>query len=150
MAFVDRAIQLNPNLATAWVLSGLLRNYRGETDFAIEHLARAMRMSPLDPALYQMRAGTGFAHLLAGRFDDACSWAEKAFREEPNYLPAAAVMAASHALAGRPEEARNAMARLREIDPALHLSTLKDWFPIRRPEHFSIWANGLRKAGLPE
>jgi len=150
MAFVDRAIQLNPNLATAWVLSGLLRFYRGETDLAIEHLARAMRMSPLDPALYQMRVGTGFAHLLAGRFDDACLWAEKAFRDEPYYLPAAAVTAASHALAGRPEEARNAMARLREIDPALHLSTLKDWFPIRRPEHFSIWANGLRKAGLPE
>ena len=34
-AFVDRAILLNPNLATAWVLSGLLRFYRGETDVAI-------------------------------------------------------------------------------------------------------------------
>jgi TolB-like protein len=149
-AFVDRAILLNPNLATAWVLSGLLRFYRGETDVAIEHLARAMRLSPLDPTLYQMRVGTGFAHLLAGRFDDACLWAERAFREEPNYLPAAAVTAASHVLAGRPEQARHAMARLREIDPALRLSNLKDWFPIRRPEHFAIWAEGLRKAGLPE
>ena len=149
-AFVDRAILLNPNLATAWLLSGLLRWYRGETDLAIEHLARAMRLSPLDPTLYFMRMGTGFAHLLAGRFDDACLWAEKAFYEEPNYLPAAAVTAASHALAGRPEEARQAMERLRQIDPALRISNLKDWFPIRRPEHFSIWAEGLRKAGLPE
>jgi len=30
------------------------------------------------------------------------------------------------------------------------MSNLKDWFPIRRPEHFAIWADGLRKAGLPE
>ena len=59
-------------------------------------------------------------------------------------------MAASHGLAGRPEEARQAMERLRQIDPALRISNLKDWFPVRRPEHFSIWAEGLRKAGLPE
>lgn len=150
LAFTDRALLLNSNLAAAWVLSGLLRFYRGETDVAIEHLARAMRLSPLDPTLYQMQVGTGFAHLLAGRFDDASSWAEKAFREEPNYLPAAAVTAASHALAGRLEEAREAMARLRQIDPALRLSNLRDWFPIRRPDHFAKWAEGLRKAGLPE
>jgi TolB-like protein len=149
-AFVDRALLLNPNLATAWVLSGLLRNYRGETDVAIDHLAHAMRLSPLDPTLYQMRAGTGLAHLLAGRFDDALSWAEKAFLEEPNYLPAAAVSAASHSLAGRLEEARQAMACLRKIDPALRMSNLKDWFPIRRKEHYAMWATGLRNAGLPE
>ena len=150
VAFVDRALSLNPNLAAVWVLSGLLRFYRGEPDVAIEHLARAMRLSPLDPTLYQMQVGTGFAYLLAGRFDDASSWAEKALREEPNYLPAAAVASASHALAGRLEEARQAMARLRRIDPALCMSNLKNWFPIRRPEHFASWAEGLRRAGLPE
>ena len=150
VTFVDRALLLNPNLAAVWVLSGLLRFYRGEPDVAIEHLARAMRLSPLDPTLYQMQVGTGFSHLLAGRFDDASSWAEKALREEPNYLPAAAVTSASHALAGRLEEARQAMARLRRIDPALRMSNLKNWFPIRRPEHFASWAEGLRRAGLPE
>ena len=150
VAFADRALLLNPNLATAWVLSGLLRFYRGETDLAIEHLARGMRLSPLDPTQYQMHVGTGFAHLLAGRFDEASSWAERALREEPDYLPAAAVTAASHALAGRLEVAQQAMARLRQINPRLRLSNLKDWFPIRRPEHFTKWADGLRKAGLPE
>jgi len=149
-AFLDRAHLLNPNLTTGWYLSGWIRAYRGETDVAIEHLARAMRLSPLDPGLYHMQVGTGFAHLLSGRFDDASAWAEKAFREDPNYMPAAAIMAASHGLAGRPEEARQAMERLRQIDPALRISNLKDWFPVRRPEHFSIWAEGLRKAGLPE
>jgi hypothetical protein len=64
--------------------------------------------------------------LLSGRFDDASSWAEKAFLEE---------LAASYALAERLEEARQAMERLRQIDPALRISNLKDWFPIRRPEH---------------
>jgi tetratricopeptide (TPR) repeat protein len=109
-----------------------------------------MRLSPLDPTLYHMQAGTAFAHLLAGRFDAATSWAEKAFRDQPSYLPATAVNAASHALAGRMEEARQALDRLRQLDPALRISNLKDWFPIRRPEHFARWTEGLRKAGLPE
>jgi Flp pilus assembly protein TadD len=128
----------------------LLRFYRGEPETAIEHLARAMRLSPLDPTLYQMQVGTGFSHLFAGRFDNASSWAEKAFLEAPNYLPAAAVAAASHALAGRPEDARQAMSRLRQIDPALRISNLNQWFPIRRPEDFARWVEGLRKAGLPD
>jgi hypothetical protein len=54
------------------------------------------------------------------------------------------------ALAGKPVEAEKAMARLRQIDPELRLSNLKDLFPIRRSEDFDRWAEGLRKAGLPE
>ena len=150
ITFIDQALVLNPNLATAWYLGGWLRAYRGEPDIAIEHLARAMRLSPLDPTLYHMQAGTAFAHFLAGRFDDASSWAEKPFRNEPNYLPAATVKAASNALAGRMDEARQAMERSRQIDPALRISSLKDWYPLHRPEHLARWADGLRKAGLPE
>jgi TolB-like protein len=150
VVFLERALLLNPNLALAWYISGWIRAYRGELDVAIEQLARAMRLSPLDPTLYHMQAGTAFAHLLAGRFDDASSWAERAFRDQPNYTPAAAIAAASNALGGRLVEAHQAMECLRQIDPALSMSNLKDWFPIRRPEHFARWAEGLRKAGLPE
>jgi TolB-like protein len=150
MVCVDRALALNPNLATAWYLSGWLRAYDGQTEVAIEHFAHAMRLSPLDPTHYHMQCGTGFAHLLAGRFDDAVSWADKAFQHEPRYISAAAVTAASHALAGRKKEARAAMQRLRQIDPTLRMSNLKEWFPIHRPEHFAKWAQGLRAAGLPE
>jgi TolB-like protein len=148
LAFVDRALLLNPNLAVAWVFGGLLRIYRGDTEVAIEHLARAMRFSPLDPTLYQMQAGTGLAHLLAGRFDEALLWAQRAFREEPNFIPAAALAAASYAQAGRLEEARRTMAHLRALDPALRASPFTRVF--RRPEHVAIWTDGLRKAGLPE
>jgi TolB-like protein len=149
LVFVDRALQLNPNLATTWVLSGLLRNFTGETDVAIDHLARAMRLSPLDPALYHMQAGTGLAHFLAGRFDEACKWAERALGEEPNWVPASSVAAAGHALAGRPDEARRAMAHLRIVDPELRVSTFTLRI-FRRPQHLAAWQKGLRKAGLPE
>ena len=146
----DRALLLDPNLAIAWYMSGWKRAYRGELDVAIENLARAMRLSPLDPTQYHMQVGMAFAHFLSGHDDDACSWVEKAFRIEPNYLPGAAVAAASYALAGRTEQAHSAMTLVRQIDPSLRMANLRDWFPIRRPQDFARWAEGLRNAGLPE
>jgi len=150
VAFIDRALSLDPNLARGWYASGWVRVYRGEPELAIDHQARAMRLSPLDPTLYHMRVGTAFAHMLAGRFDEASSWAERAFREEPNYHPAAIVKAASNALAGRTNDARYAMDRLRQIDPALRISNLTERHPIRRPADLARFAEGLRMAGLPE
>ena len=150
IALLDRALVLNPNLASAWFLAGFLRTWNGEPDAAIEHFAHAMRLSPLDPELYRMQAGLAAAHLFAGRFDAASSWAEKAFRELPSFLMVVSVIAASHALAGRPDEAQRAMKHLRELDPTLRVSNLADWLPIRRPEDLATFADGLRKAGLPE
>ena len=150
IALIDRALVLNPNLAAAWFLGGFLRLWRGEPDDAIERFAHAMRLSPLDSEMYRMQAGTAMAHLLAGRFDIASSWAEKAYRELPSFLMVVAVIAASHALAGRADEARRAMLHMRKLDPSLRISNLKDWLPLQRPEHLATFADGLRKAGLPE
>ncbi len=150
IALLDRALVLNPNLAAAWFLGAYLRVWHGETDGAVEHFMRAMRLSPLDPELYRMQGGMAIAHLFAGRFDAASSWAEKAFRDLPSFLMAVAIIAASHALAGRMADARRAMDHLRQLDPALRLSNLTDWLPIRRPDNLAIFADGLRKAGLPK
>src|SRR5262245_3054723 len=54
VAFIDRALSLDPNLARGWYASGWVRVYRGEPELAIDHQARAMRLSPLDPTLYHM------------------------------------------------------------------------------------------------
>ena len=96
-----------------------------------------------------MQAGLAAAHLFAGRFDAASSWAEKAFRELPSFLVVVSVIA-SHALTGRPDEAQRAMKHLRELDPTLRVSNLADWLPIRRLDDLATFADGLRKAGLPE
>lgn len=150
IALVDRALLLNPNLAAAWFLGAFLPIWCGETDAAIEHLGHAMRLSPLDPELYRMRAGMGLAHLFAEEFDTAASWAEAALRDLPTLLLAVAVLAASDALAGRLPEARQTMEKLRQLDPGLRVSTLRDWLPIHRPENYATIVAGLRIAGLPE
>ena len=148
-ALIDRALQLNPNLAMAWLFSGWVKVWLGEPEAAIEHLARAMRLSPNDPNVFNMQAATALAHFFAGRYAEASSWAGAAVREKPNHLIATSVVAASGALAGRSAEAEKAMVRLRQLDPALRLSNLGNLGPIRRPEDIARWSEGLRKAGLP-
>jgi TolB-like protein len=150
IALLDRALVLNPNLAAAWFLGGFLRVWHGEPDAAVEHFAHAMRLNPLDPEMYRMQAGMAAAHLFVGRFDAASSWAEKASRDLPSFLLAASLIAASHALAGRTDEARRAMDHLRELDPTLRIASLPDWLPIHRPQDLATLADGLRRAGLPE
>jgi tetratricopeptide (TPR) repeat protein len=150
-AHIERALALNPNLAGAWLGGGWVKIWLGEPDAAIEHLQRAMRLSPLDPLLFRMKGATASAHFFAGRYDDASAWAERAMRENPNHRQATRVAAASHALAGRSEEARNAMARVAQLDPELRLSNMKERLPaLRRLEDLARYAEGLRKAGLPK
>jgi TolB-like protein len=86
IVLIDKALVLNPNLASAWFLGGFLRVWRGEPDAAIEHFARAMRLSPLDPEMYRMQAGMAVAHLFAGRFAAASSWAEKGIQGSADLL----------------------------------------------------------------
>ena len=156
-ALIDRALQLNPNLAEAWHFSGWVRIYLGEPEVAIKHLTQAMRLSPLDPLTFVAQMATAFAHFFAGRYDDASSWAEKALatspaglRERPVYHPALLIAAASNALAGRLEEALDAITRLRQLNPTPHILNLKNQIPLRRPEDLARYAEGLRKAGLPD
>lgn len=150
VALLDRAKMLNPNLAAAWFLGGFVRVWRGDPDGAIAHFTQAMRLSPLDPEMYRMQAGMAAAHLFAKRFDEASSWAAKSFRDLPTFLLVVAFIAASHALAGRTDEARRAMQHLRQLDPTLRISNLTDYLPIRRPQDLATFSDGLRKAGLPE
>ncbi len=148
--FIDRALELNPNLALAWFHSGWLRIWLGDPDTAIQHLERFRRMSPVDPLLMRTNCGIAFAHVLAGRYDKASSHAEEALNENPDSHQALRMAAMSHALAGRMERAQEMMERLRQIDPGLRVSNLKNLTPLRRPEDMTRYAEGMRMAGLPE
>ena len=149
-ALIDRALMLDPNLAAGWHLSGWVNIYLGKPEIAIEHMTRAMRLNPLDPLMFGMQNGTAAAHFLAGRYDEASTWSEKALREHGDFLPALRMVSASHASAGRMAEAQRAMARIRELDPEFRVSKLMDVVPFREPKDINRYVDGLRKAGLPE
>jgi tetratricopeptide (TPR) repeat protein len=150
-AYIKRALVLNPNSAASWNASGWVHMYLGEYASAIEHFERAMRLSPLDPLTYFACTGMALTHALAGRHDEAISWATKALHEQPNWATALRVAVVANALSDRMVEARVAMACLREVDPALRLGNVDRVAPpFRRAEDRVRFIESLRKAGLPE
>jgi adenylate cyclase len=149
-ALIERALVLNPNLATAWHFGGIVAGWLGKPEQAIEYFARAMRLSPLDPLIGQMQTGLGFAHFFAGHHDEAAAMAAKAVREGSNWAPAYLMAAASAAFASRMDEARSAVTKLLQLAPAYRVSNLGDVYPLQRPEDLAKLQEGLRKAGLPE
>jgi TolB-like protein/class 3 adenylate cyclase len=150
IAMIDRALELNPNLAAAWNHSGWMRAFRGEPEEAISRLARAIRLSPLDSIMFNMQCGMALAHLLAGHYDEASSWAKRALRERADYVSAIRILAASSALAGRTDEAHAAIAWLLRLEPGYRISDLEDRVPLRRSQDLARFADGLRKAGLAD
>jgi tetratricopeptide (TPR) repeat protein len=149
-AFMDQGLAVNPNYASAWMLSAWLRVWRGEPDLAIDHAARARRLSPLDPTMFGVHAAAAYAHLLARRYDEASSLADQATRDLPGFLLGICVSAASKALGGRLDEAARVLSRAFESNPDLRLASLKRLAPFRRAEDFAMFAHGLSKAGLPD
>jgi TolB-like protein len=146
----DRALALNPNLSTAWIASGWARAFLGDTNDATAHLARAMRLSPLDPLMFLMQTVTALASFIAGQYSEAASWAARAIDERPNFLAALRLAAASNARCGRLNEAQSAIARAQHFDPNLRISNLRDRVGPYRPADFARFSESLRMAGLPE
>jgi len=150
VALIDRALMLNPNLVATWLFSGWVRAWLGEPEVALEHLKQALRLSPLDPLIFRVQGAIALAHFLAGHYDEASSWAERALQNNSRFLPAMLFAAASDALAGRLTEANKAVSRASEIDATLRVSIIRDWTPLRRADDLARFEDGLRKAGLPE
>ena len=118
----DRAVALNPNSFDAWRCRGWVYRIAGLPEEAVRSFERAIRMSPVDPLLHRSFTGMGMAFIELGRFDEAIVAGKKAQRQNPSFSPAYRCLASAFAHLGRDAEAREAAARLLEIDPAFTIS----------------------------
>jgi tetratricopeptide (TPR) repeat protein len=147
-ALIDRALSLNVNLAWAWLFSGWTKVSLDQPDIAIERVACAMRLSPQDPHVFSMQTAMACAHFVAGRHNEAFSWATQALLSRPDYIFPNFLAAASGALAGRLLDAQKALERSRQLAPELRNATIWELLPFRLPKHIVMFEDGLRKAGL--
>jgi adenylate cyclase len=144
----DRAVALNPNLYRAWNCRGWVYKIAGQPEEAIRSFERAVRMSPLDSQQYAVLTGMGFALIELRRFDEAISAGKKAQRHNPSYPGPYRCLASALAHLGRDAEAREAAARMLEIDPAF---TISAWIARSQlSKNAKLMIEGFRKAGLPE
>jgi adenylate cyclase len=81
------------------------------------------------------------------RFDEAIVAGKRAQRQNSSLSPTYRCLASAFAHLGRDAEAREAAARVLEVDPGF---TISAWIARGGQTNSKLLIEGLRKAGLPE
>ncbi|MBR1226605.1 MULTISPECIES: tetratricopeptide repeat protein [unclassified Bradyrhizobium] len=98
--------------------------------------------------MFNTQNGLAMAYFLAGRNEDASSWAAAATRQQPKFVAGQYVLAACHVMSGRVDQAREACAHAMQLDPNLRISGILARY--RRPDHIERWAQAFRIVSIPE
>jgi hypothetical protein len=88
------------------------------------------------------------AHYAAGRYVEAAHFTTDALRLRPGFQGAQRLRCASLAQAGRMEEARSFLVKVRCEQPQLSIDWARASVPYQTPELLERYLDGLRKAGL--
>jgi adenylate cyclase len=143
----DRAVALNPNSYLAWHARGWVYRNAGLPEKALPSFERAIRLSLVGPLTHRPLVGTAVAYIELGRFDEAIVAGRKAQRQSPSLVFSYYCLASAFAQLGRDAEAREAAARVLDVDPAF---TISAFIARGGQSNAKLFIQGLRKAGLPE
>jgi tetratricopeptide (TPR) repeat protein len=143
----QHALELNPNFAAAHGYLGWALAFDGRVDQALAHLELAIRMSPHDPQNAIFNTGIAVVHYLSGRFAEAIGYGRKALQLRPGFKASNRICVASLAQAGQIDEARAALAHLKQLHPDLSIAWIEQCVPYT-PVPMAKFIEGMRKAGL--
>jgi TolB-like protein/class 3 adenylate cyclase len=141
VGLIDRCLALNPSFARGWHWSGVLRNFAGHPDLALEHLDMSLRLSPRDRLGFYLTP-IGVALFFMRRFDQAAGKLLASLDQNPTFAVTYRFLASCYAHMGRLDEARAIVTRLKAITPVIVPSDI----PYRNPEHRELFLSGLRLA----
>jgi adenylate cyclase len=148
LGLLERAVQLNPNLAMA---HGMLGDCYAAVDRPTEglaHIELALRLSPRDPMTYSFLAHQSLCKFLAGDYSGAISSAEVSIGINPGSTESHLFLSAALAELGEIERAREEIKRALNIAPKMSLLTIGRGVPGN--PGWGKYHSALRKAGLPE
>lgn len=109
-----RALALNPSLAAAHFSFSWYHLLFGRTDRAVDHLARARKLDPLEPLYSAWLAGL---HGISGRVDTAFQELDRALELDPDFPPALYVQGWFLADRGACDEAIAVHQKLAKVSP---------------------------------
>jgi TolB-like protein/class 3 adenylate cyclase len=149
LSYLDRALEVGPNCATAWSMSSATRGYLGEGALAVEHAQRGLRLSPLDAHVFWHEAILAQAYYINGNYDSALAWAQRAMSHNASAIFNLRTMAASQSALGRLDEAQATARWLLGVQPKFALGPYAPRCPFIPPIK-DVWIERLRMAGFPE
>lgn len=145
----DQAVDANPSHALGWLYRGTVNAFKGEGEAAVEATRRAMELSPLDPQRYYFESLGATALLSAHRYDEAEKLARSSLVLNRMHPSTWRVLAIALVSQGRIAEAREALGRMRELEPQLTVDRYIGRLPNAQLETGRHWARCLEVAGLP-
>jgi adenylate cyclase len=146
IAEVERAIALNPNGANNYIgMAGIVGGL-GRWDESVELAKKAIRLHPFAPAHFYHYLGR--AYFMTGQYDEAIATLKKILKNNPNYLPAHAFLAACYSSLDRHAEAAAAADEVRRINPKFNLESYAKRLPYKNKADQERYIAALRKAGL--
>ena len=146
--FADRALELDPNNAWGWMRRGYGRVYLGDPEEAIRSFEHSSRLSPLDPFAFSVHLGTGLAHFAAGRPDRAIDKVRHALALRPGLTWPYRDLATYYSAVGKPEQARDALAKFIAQRPVTTAASLRDSLRFMESGLRERYVGGLEQAGL--
>jgi adenylate cyclase len=146
---IQRALSLSPNLFMVPFAAGMVESFVGNGEVAIAHFDRAIRLSPLDPAMGALLVGSGVAHVVAGRYEEALEMGRRTVQQSPNFASGHRLMLVALGNLGRMEEAKAAARRMLELAPEVTVSRYESVSPFKDAEFRKRGAAILRAAGVP-
>jgi tetratricopeptide (TPR) repeat protein len=145
LSALQRALQIDPNNAEAWLFKGDLHLMEGNSEDAIVEIETAMRLNPYPPDYYHWFRG--FTLYAARRYQEA---AEALQGIATKLSGSQRILAAALARLGRIEEARREAGAFLASNPNFSIAQWARTQPFRRQEDLQLFVDGYRKAGLPE
>jgi TolB-like protein len=152
LQLIQRSITLNPNSARAWWAYGIAHAYLGQRDAAISHLERSQRLNPLDMSGHAYWTAMAVAHFFVGSIAEAMEASGAALRSWPHSTQALRLRAATCALGGNLDEARDCISRLLSLYPTATIADFTAQFALQAEDspYLLQYSRGLRAARLPE
>jgi DNA-binding SARP family transcriptional activator/TolB-like protein len=150
IALHERALALNPNLPMAWVFGGLAHAYRGEHEEALARIGRWKLLSPMDPHAHLYIGTAMVPNLMLGRYEEVIGLGRTAIEAHPNLSAHYRPFLAALGHLGRTAHAAAARAKFLKLEPRFTVTKFLAAAPYVREEDRARYAEGLRKAGLPE
>jgi TolB-like protein len=131
LGWLERSTTISPHYAQgiyarAWTEALANRAQDGRV-----HADLAMRLSPLDPLHYAMRATRAFTHLALGEDVEAARWADRAASSPGAHVLIAMIAAAAHSLALDAARASHWAANVRERNSSLTRADFSRSFPMQ-------------------
>ena len=147
--FLDRAIAMGPSCHMAWTLSSTTANWTGDGVRAVEHAARAVRLSPLDPFGYFAEHMLSQGYYISGDYDQAVLWGHRSATHNGMLTSNLRTLMAALVAIGDISGGRQVAMRMLGIEPQFRLARFAERSPIKR-EVLDLYLERLRHAGLPE